>query len=387
MHLFSIPREFDVRILVKLPIFGEEKAEIDPLIWPTFAEQIKTIWVTRLQRLDIRVINLKVVTVRGNEYSFSGRPTTTIKTLAIKLANAENERLGRSEEDQLDFTSYRFIFYNRRLRNEETFEDCNIVDGSIIDAQTLLTGGKPVIYLFSPTPLSAKVQLELVPQWSFSAIYPVKKFEETKNGGQAVTWDVIVKPGSLLIDKESQAEVSYLYWEAKSNPSPSTPATSRSASPIDSTPTRVEIFDPSAPNLTPSNSILLNVDQVPLYLDKALFALGLHTEARTSFITYWLPDMLKHNSIALRFIPQHAYEASAPLKVEPQPSLTVRVFMLWRGLLPCEIEEDGWSEAITRAEEMSVESWKDIVGIPDLLRPVTEGDGFRVLEWGGMEVK
>ncbi|KIM23234.1 hypothetical protein M408DRAFT_77805 [Serendipita vermifera MAFF 305830] len=250
-----------------------------------------------------------------------------------------------------------------------------------------LTGGKPVIYLFSPTPLSAKVQLELVPEWSFSAIYPVKKFEETKNGGQAVTWDVLVKPGSLLIDKESQAEVSYLYWEAKSNPSPPTPAISRSASPVGSIPTQLEVFDPSVPNLTPSNSILLNIDQVPLYLDKALSALGLHTEARTSFITYWLPDMLKHNSIALRFIPQHAYEASAPLKVEPQPSLTVRIFMLWRGLLPCEVEEDGWSEAIARAEAMSVESWKGIVGIPDLFRPVTEGDGFRVLEWGGMEVK
>ena len=48
----------------------------------------------------------------------------------------------------------------------------------------------------------------------------------------------------------------------------------------------VEKFDPSNPVLTPHNSVLLRVpNDLTKYLDQALLALGLHTEARTSFIT------------------------------------------------------------------------------------------------------
>jgi hypothetical protein len=47
-----------------------------------------------------------------------------------------------------------------------------------------------------------------------------------------------------------------------------------------------EVFDPSSPDVNPGNSVLLSIDDIPKYLDKALLTLGLHTEARTSFITY-----------------------------------------------------------------------------------------------------
>ncbi len=45
-------------------------------------------------------------------------------------------------------------------------------------------------------------------------------------------------------------------------------------------------FDPSMPGLTDTNSVVLPASKTALYLDKALIALGLHIEARTSFITY-----------------------------------------------------------------------------------------------------
>jgi hypothetical protein len=48
----------------------------------------------------------------------------------------------------------------------------------------------------------------------------------------------------------------------------------------------IEAFDPSRPSVSPSDSILLPIGKVPGYLDAALKALALHTEARTSFITY-----------------------------------------------------------------------------------------------------
>jgi hypothetical protein len=136
------------------------------------------------------------------------------------------------------------------------------------------------------------------------------------------------------------------------------------------------------------------------YLDKALAALGLHTEARTSFITfvfriychlpflyfynfyrYWLPSILKHQHLAFRFLPQASYERAAPLEIYPSPDVTTRVFMIFQGVA----EEDlqGWTAASCRASE-DVAHWRKIVGV-DLERS-SDTNLFRVLEWGGMEV-
>ena len=46
-----------------------------------------------------------------------------------------------------------------------------------------------------------------------------------------------------------------------------------------------ETFDPACPSVNPGDSVLLPISKVPAYLDVALKALTLHTEARTSFIT------------------------------------------------------------------------------------------------------
>jgi hypothetical protein len=60
-----------------------------------------------------------------------------------------------------------------------------------------------------------------------------------------------------------------------------TPDVSRTSTPVGN----AETFDPSRPSVTPGNSILLPIGKIPGYLDAALKALALHTEARTSFIT------------------------------------------------------------------------------------------------------
>lgn len=44
-------------------------------------------------------------------------------------------------------------------------------------------------------------------------------------------------------------------------------------------------FVPNQPQIDASNSVVLEVSKMTPYLDKALKDLGLHTEARTSFIT------------------------------------------------------------------------------------------------------
>jgi len=178
-------------------------------------------------------------------------------------------------------------------------------------------------------------------------------------------------------------EVSYLYWEATVNSQQFvTPAVSRATTPIANT----ETFDPARPSVNPGDSVLLPMDKVPGYLDVALKALALHTEARTSFITFWLPDMLKYEYIALRFVAQDAYEQAAPMRIAPAPDVVSRVFMLFRGV---SVGDLGlWEAASARATATGGDGatfWVDVVGV-DAARAADSGL-FRVLEWGGMEVK
>jgi len=141
------------------------------------------------------------------------------------------------------------------------------------------------------------------------------------------------------------------------------------------------------------------VDKITPYLDKALLGLGLHTEARTSFITYvllrlflmwlfshlviryWLPAFLKHQNIALRFVPQAAYHRAAPLDVSPAPDVITRIFMIFRGVKDDELDE--WTRA-RESVDKDVSFWQDVVGVD--VQKALNTNLFRVLEWGGMEV-
>lgn len=136
-------------------------------------------------------------------------------------------------------------------------------------------------------------------------------------------------------------------------------------------------------DLNDDDSVVLPVSTITPYLDKVLASLGLHVEARTSFITYWLPSILKHSYIALRFVPQNEYETAAVLHIEPSPDVVTRIFMLFKGISEDRLGE--WSGAISRSQD-NVEWWRDVAGHVSKERQNDE-KLFRVLEWGGMEVK
>ncbi|KAG1749576.1 hypothetical protein EDD22DRAFT_958004 [Suillus occidentalis] len=99
---------------------------------------------------------------------------------------------------------------------------------------------------------------------------------------------------------------------------------------------------------------------------------------------YWLPSILKHEYIALRFISQAAYERAASLSISPQPDVVTRVFMLFKGIHKEHLA--NWANAQMQAEK-DVGGWVDVVGV-DRSDPARAGDAtlFRVLEWGGMEL-
>ncbi|KAK1223971.1 hypothetical protein PQX77_013132 [Marasmius sp. AFHP31] len=259
--------------------------------------------------------------------------------------------------------------------------------------------GKPVIYLFAREEMDVSVSISLIPQWSFSVLYPKVPIEDPRSasGGksrfhQRVQWDVETKNDGTLREKSSGLDIAYLFWEADVNrdktwdtpPSP----TSEPDDTDTETDTVTKCFDPISCTIDPENSVVLSVETITRYLETALAALGLHTEARTSFITYWLPSFLKHTHIGFRFVSQASYELAAPMDITPTPDQVTRVFLLFKGV-NLETDSDcAWDEAMNRALE-DVRFWRDVVGVERHLANTALGveiPRLRVLEWGGMEI-
>lgn len=297
------------------------------------------------QRLKITVQHLD-----GSAFTYTLKSSTEMK----KLYRAVAESTNLCEDD------FYLSYEGTRIYQYATPAHYNIEDDDILELYLQQKGGKPLIYLLPPSPLpEASVQLTLIPQWEFSAIYPVVP-ASTSNERQSIKWTVSAAPGGMLVNKADNQPTPYLYWEALTNSKPSISEL---------------LFNPCTASLDPSNSMLLSIDDVVPHLQKTLEDLSLNVQARTDFITYWLPSLNKHKHIALRFLPQQEYATAAPLTVEPKPDVVTRVFMLSKGIKDVDMQE--WSASA------SAQDWKTVVGVSAAAEDESK---FRVLEWGGMEV-
>lgn len=103
------------------------------------------------------------------------------------------------------------------MHPDETVQEAGIEDGDQVEAYLLQVGGKPVIYLMSPagSEVEAAVKLSLVPEWHFSAIYPVVPTKRSVTGGQSLEWNVKGSSDGMLLERNTGLEVSYLFWEAE----------------------------------------------------------------------------------------------------------------------------------------------------------------------------
>ncbi|KAI0750106.1 hypothetical protein C8Q80DRAFT_1314973, partial [Daedaleopsis nitida] len=269
-----------------------------------------------------------------------------------------------------------------RVHDLDTVGSLGIQNGDEVWVSVVQLGGKPVIYLFPPQPVpEATVSVKLVPEWSFTHIYPLTDIKTIDNGHQCLTWSLSADVGGTLVERGTNLELSYLFWEAASGSNiPSSPPLTPVDGSDDAFRRSSERFDPAYPFLEPHTptSVLLPFPELLSYLDTALKDLSLHTSARNDFITYWLPKLSKQPYVALRFLPQPVYERAAELLVNPKPDVVTRVFMLFRGVPEDEVR--SWSEARERAGSVN---WPSVVGITE---EAYDTSVFRVLDWGAMEV-
>ncbi|KAI0707095.1 hypothetical protein C8Q76DRAFT_682066 [Earliella scabrosa] len=243
-------------------------------------------------------LEICVYTATGVEVLLLAKPDTKFARVLSHFA----KRTGNCAKE------WRLKFGEIKIAPEQTLQELNIKDGDRIYAMLEQVGGKPVIYLFPPEPLpSATVSVRLVPQWEFSHVYPVIDPKPHDHGMKSITWNVSANTDGTLVEKGSDLELSYLFWEATSD---SSIADSPPLTPIDTDAYHVEDFNPAFPVLDPDmpTSVLLPFDELLPYLDDALKSLSLHTSARNDFITYWLPSLSRRPYVALRFLPQVAYE-------------------------------------------------------------------------------
>ena len=66
--------------------------------------------------------------------------------------------------------------------------------------------------------MDADVNLSLIPQWEFRAVYPVVEIRENSGPcekGQRVSWKVHIREDGTLREDFSRREVSFLFWEAR----------------------------------------------------------------------------------------------------------------------------------------------------------------------------
>ncbi|KAG8747577.1 hypothetical protein FRC11_012297, partial [Ceratobasidium sp. 423] len=212
IQLFTKIDQVDDRVQVVEELWAELVPYLSLITVVTSAASPFTINANTLPDNHIQV---RVKLFSGTEETFNVPLTCTVDRLKSMIQERMFHTL--TEDD------FYLDFEGTMMCSGGTLASYGVENWDEIHAMRELRIGKPVIYLFSPTPLlDVRVQLSLVDSWRFSAIYPPVPIDSPSDEslGQAITWAVDTKSDGLLWDRLTNREVAYLFWEAHTNPKP-----------------------------------------------------------------------------------------------------------------------------------------------------------------------
>ncbi|TEA12097.1 Ubiquitin-60S ribosomal protein L40 [Colletotrichum sidae] len=281
------------------------------------------------------------------------------------LKAAVHELFGFPEDIQ------HIIFAGKQLEDHRGLHEYRIQQDDTVYMVFRFRGGKPAVYLLSPTPIEdISVSVALSHHWTFSTIYPLTEPRALSGRRCAISWKVSTKANGDLSDYGTGLDCRYLFWEADAV---------ADANALESD---VYPFNPQNPKLrrAGSSAFILSFNDFVPYLDRALKSMTLTTEMRTDFVVYWLPALQKIRDrgldVAFDFVPQADLEKVATLDTKPGPEAVARIFLLFDGVAK------GAARSII---DMDGVDWPARIGMD--AKAMQNTSLFRVLEWGGMEAK
>jgi len=277
--------------------------------------------------------------VMGNVYGINymdgmlenlqGARISTLDQKKSATTNAEGNY--RMLLDSKDTTIYMFYpQYEEIVLWNYTFRSQHIVTINFYPGynEQMMEVDKPVIYLYSDTPIDAQVRFASKSAVTFT--YP-----EYKD-----SWNVYVDSNGLR-DSETGRAYPYLFWEGE-------------------TADLNFKFEESA-----LQGFIIKTDTIVSFLESSLNAMGLNQTEQTDFITFWAPRMIAEEYVLVQFLVDADYnDKISTLDIKPSPDNLLRIFMLFSSLasdrLPIVVQPQQF------------ESF--------------EHSGFTVVEWGGSEL-
>lgn len=252
------------------------------------------------------------------KYSINGENKTT-------KVNANGKFSVKLNSGKYKFQFFLSNFYYEIYSDSVIAKSKTITEVSLTfkSSEIMMIEDKPVIYLYPQQKTKVDVKLDLKGELLFT--YP------TYNNG----WEVEANPDGTL--KHNNKEYNYLFWEGQSK--------------ITNADIKLE------------EGYIVKSENLLLFLEEKLNAMGLSSKEQQDFITYWYPRMNKNSNNYIHFLFNNDFAKYAQLKINPKPDNVFRVFMVWS-----KIESN--SGIYTRQQE-----------IQKLTRK-----GFTVVEWGGSEM-
>jgi hypothetical protein len=171
--------------------------------------------------------------------------------------------------------------------------------------------------------ITTKVKVEVDPKGTLNFTYPVYK-----DG-----WNVVAEPNGSLTCNGKQ--FNYLFWDA------------------------TQVIEKQEFK----EGFLLEKNDVISFLEEKSSAFGLTSKEQADFITYWGPRLVQNDLNLVHFVFNDDCDQFASLKITPKPDQLLRFYIVFRKAEP-----------------------KTNVPTPQEI-PVSNRDGFDVLEWGGVELK